>query len=633
MKKIILLYSVNIFCSLILHAQNVGIKTTTPLSALDINGDFSLRKATLTLPAGGSNNVDVSTNKYSVYDFAGGSLTDGAQIFGFTGGTDGRMITIFNNSTTAAMQIMDETHPGSLSSLAANRVVTGSGNAAVIYQNGSVSLRYDGQKQRWTIISSNYTDGLSAAPANVWSTLGLNIYNTNSGNIGMGISTPIQKLHVAGNIKSDTLIPIAIKLSPNAASGKILTSDANGNASWQSSGLGAGNVGYGVWGDCATNANIGDYQPLVDTTGLDGDNFGNSVAISGNFALVGAPLDDVGSNADQGSISFYIHNGTQWILMQKITDASGAAGDNFGWSISLSGNYAIVGAPLDDVGANTDQGSVSVYQYNGTNWVFQQFITDVTGAAADNFGWSVTIKGNNFIVGAYLDDVGAIVNQGSANIYQYNGTSWVFIQKIFDATGFANEHFGSAVSIDGNFAIVGAELDNIDITGEGSASFYKYNGSSWVFMQQVNDGLTAMNDYFGNSVSIYGNYAIVGAYRDNINQGSASIFRYNGTIWVFTQKILGLGGQLGKAVFIADKHLIVGTHLETLGINSAQGTATIYQRVGTLWQRLLVVAEPQAWGGDRFGTAVALDGLSRRFVVGAIGYAASSGKVVFGKIN
>jgi hypothetical protein len=633
MKKIIQIYCVCILCSSLLYAQNVGIKTTTPQSALDINGDLTLRKATLSLPAGGSNNVDISTNKYSVYDFAGGALTGGAQIFGFTGGTDGRMITIFNNSTTAAMQIMDETHPGSLSSFAANRIVTGSGNGAVIYQNGAVSLRYDGQKQRWTIISSNYTDGLSAAPANVWSTLGLNIYNTNSGNIGMGISTPTQKLHVAGNIKNDTLIPNAIKLLPNAASGKILTSDANGNASWQSSSLGAGNVGYGVWGDCATNANIGDYQPLVDTTGLDGDNFGNSVAISGNFALVGAPLDDVGSNTDQGSISFYMHNGTQWILMQKITDASGAAGDNFGWSISLSGNYAIVGAPLDDVGASADQGSVSVYQYNGTGWVLQQFITDATGAAGDNFGWSVMIKGNSFIAGAYLDDVGASVNQGSANIYQYNGTSWVFIQKVFDATGFANEHFGSSVSIDGNFAIVGAELDNIDITGEGSASFYKYNGSSWVFMQQVNDGLTAMNDYFGNSVSIYGNYAIVGAYRDNNNQGSASIFRYNGTIWVFIQKILGLGGQLGKAVFIADKHLIVGTHLETVGVNSAQGSASIYQRVGTLWQRLQVVAEPHAWGGDKFGTAVAFDGPTRRFVVGAIGYTASTGKIVFGKIN
>jgi hypothetical protein len=165
MKKTILLCLICLPGSALLHAQNVGIKTTAPQSALDINGDITLRKGTLTLPAGGSNNVDISTSKYSVYDFAGGALTGGAQLYGFTGGTDGRIVTIFNNSTTAAIQIMNESHPGSASSLAANRIVTGSGNTAVIYQNGSATLRYDALKQRWTITSSNYTDGLSAAPA------------------------------------------------------------------------------------------------------------------------------------------------------------------------------------------------------------------------------------------------------------------------------------------------------------------------------------------------------------------------------------------------------------------------------------------------------------------------------------
>jgi hypothetical protein len=201
MKKIVILICITIHLQI--QAQNVGIKTTTPQSALDINGDFTLRKATLTLPAGASNNVDISTNKYSVYDFAGGALAGGAQIYGFAGGTDGRMVTVFNNSTTSAMQIMDESHPGSASSLAANRIVTGSGNGAVIYQNGSVTLRYDAQKQRWTIIGSNYTDGLSASPSSsVWSISGTNILNNNTGNVGIGELTPIEKLHINnGNLK------------------------------------------------------------------------------------------------------------------------------------------------------------------------------------------------------------------------------------------------------------------------------------------------------------------------------------------------------------------------------------------------------------------------------------------------
>lgn len=160
MKKNFTLSIVAVLIINFLIAQNVGIKTTTPQSALDINGDLALRKGTLNLPAGGNNNVDISTSKYSVYDFAGGALA-GAQIYGFTGGTDGRIVTIFNNSTTGVIQLMDESNPGSGSSLPANRIVTGSGSNAIIYQSGSATLRYDGQKQRWTIISSNYTDGLS----------------------------------------------------------------------------------------------------------------------------------------------------------------------------------------------------------------------------------------------------------------------------------------------------------------------------------------------------------------------------------------------------------------------------------------------------------------------------------------
>ncbi|MBK8627885.1 MAG: hypothetical protein IPN86_20695 [Saprospiraceae bacterium] len=83
---------------------------------------------------------------------------DGAIISGFNGGVDGRIVTIFNNGNSA-IQIFHEAS----GSLAVNRILTGTGNNATIYQNGSVTMRYDGQKMRWTIISSNYTDGLSAS--------------------------------------------------------------------------------------------------------------------------------------------------------------------------------------------------------------------------------------------------------------------------------------------------------------------------------------------------------------------------------------------------------------------------------------------------------------------------------------
>jgi hypothetical protein len=464
-----------------------------------------------------------------------------------------------------------------------------------------------------------------------------------SQNVGIGTPTPSEKLQVAGNIKADTIKPNAIKLIPNAGAGKILTSDAAGNANWQLNNSAAtGNIGFGVWGDCATTGNISEYNPVADVTGAAGDRFGFSVSISGNYAIVGAYTDDVGVNTDQGSASIYQWNGTNWVLMQKLTDATGAANDLFGFSVSISGSYAIVGAYADDVSVNADQGSASIYQYNGTTWVLMQKITDVTGAAGDNFGTSVSVSGNYAIVGAYTDDVGANADQGSASIYQWNGTNWVLMQKITDATGATDDLFGASVSVSGNYAIAGAYADDVGANGnQGSASIYQWNGTNWVLMQKITDATGAATDNFGNSVSVSGNYAIVGAYGDNVgvntDQGSASIYQWNGTNWVLMQKITDATGAandfIGQSVSISGNYAIVGTSADDVGVNGDQGSASIYQRVGLGWQKLQYVTDPGGNPSDFFGYSTAIDGSTQRFLIGAVGYASLSGKVVFGKIN
>ncbi|MEO7309494.1 MAG: hypothetical protein ABIX01_03785 [Chitinophagaceae bacterium] len=138
------------------QSGNVGIGNSSPLAKLDVLGDVRFNSQTLNLNGGLNNDVDLVASRSSVYSFSGGAL-GGCQISGFTGGVDGRLVTLFNNSTTAAVQLYNDYS----SSADVNRILTGTGNSAIIYQNGSVSMRYDGGKQRWTILSSNYTDGLS----------------------------------------------------------------------------------------------------------------------------------------------------------------------------------------------------------------------------------------------------------------------------------------------------------------------------------------------------------------------------------------------------------------------------------------------------------------------------------------
>lgn len=458
--------------------------------------------------------------------------------------------------------------------------------------------------------------------------------------VGIVTGAPTEKLHVAGNVKADTMKPNVLKITSGAGVGKILTSDAAGNAGWQNNNpTAAGNVGFGVWGDCATNANITEYYPVVDTGGNLFDLFGWSVAISGNYAIVGAKDDDPASDifSKDGSATIFEYNGAGWVPIQKLTDSVSERFDLFGHSVSISGNYAVVGIPGDD----TSKGSANIYENIGTAWVLMQKLSAANGDPLNNFGFSVSIADNMIIVGSYSDDIGPNVNQGSANIYRFNGNRWVLMQKITDASGASNDHFGASVSISGNYAVVGAALDDVGTNiDQGSVSIYEYDSSNWILKQKLTDATGNAGDNFGNSISISGNYFIAGAYLDDVGinsgQGAAVIYALKNESWGLIQKLTEATGKandnFGNNVSLSGDHAIVGAYPGTIPTGN-KGFSNIYVRVGNAFGKLQYISDPMGNSTDAFGHATAIDGASKRFVISAINYASGSGKSVFGKIN
>src|SRR5206468_3053516 len=160
--------------------------------------------------------------------------------------------------------------------------------------------------------------------------------------------------------------------------------------------------------------------------------------------------DDVGANADQGSAYVFVRNVTTWTQQAQLTASDGAVSDAFGWSVAISGDTAVVGAFVDDVGANVDQGSAYVFVRSGTTWTQQAQLTASDGAVSDAFGWSVAISGDTAVVAAFVDDVGANVDQGSAYVFVRSGTTWTQQAQLTALDGAANDDFGYSAAISGD---------------------------------------------------------------------------------------------------------------------------------------------------------------------------------------
>ncbi len=377
---------------------------------------------------------------------------------------------------------------------------------------------------------------------------------------------------------------------------------------------------------------------LTSTGGAASDRFGNSVAVSsdGNTAIVGAHLDDVGTNGDQGSATIFTRSGSVWIQQAQLTVTGGAANDLFGYSVALSGdgNTAIVGAIFDDVGANGNQGTATIFTRSGNVWTQQAQLTATGGAAGDEFGYSVALSsdGNTAIVGAVGDDVAPSFDVGTATIFTRLGSVWTQQAQLTATGGAAFDRFGysAALSSDGNTAIVGAYGDDVGANfDQGSATVFTRSGSVWTQQVQLTATGGATGDQFGYSVALSsdGNSVIVGAILDdfgsNSNQGTATIFTRSGSIWTQQAQLTAAGGATGDifgssvALSSDGNSAIVGAVGDDLGAVSDHGTATIFTRSGSVWTQQ---AQLTAMGGaphDNFGNSVALSGNGNTAIVGA----------------
>ncbi|HBO44685.1 MAG TPA: hypothetical protein DD670_12285, partial [Planctomycetaceae bacterium] len=303
---------------------------------------------------------------------------------------------------------------------------------------------------------------------------------------------------------------------------------------------------------------------LTASDGVTGDYFGSRVAVSGSVAVVGAYQDDdKGSNS--GSAYIFEDTGSGWIQVAKLTAADGAASDNFGNAVAIEGNTVLVAAYQDD-DKGSNSGSVYVFRNTGSSWVQNAKLTADDGAASDWFGSSVAISGSLVIVGANGDDDKGSAS-GSAYIFESTDSGWVQAAKLMADDGAANDWFGYSVSISGGKAVVGAYQDDDKGSNSGSAYIFESADSGWVQVAKLTADDGVADDHFGSSVSISDSMAMVGAYGDDdkgADSGSAYIFHGGGSVWPPAAKLSAADGAashwFGYSVAISGNTAIVGAY-------------------------------------------------------------------------
>ncbi|MBS1809845.1 MAG: hypothetical protein JST84_16910 [Acidobacteria bacterium] len=412
-----------------------------------------------------------------------------------------------------------------------------------------------------------------------------------------------------------------------------------------------------------------------------GDAFGFSVAISGDTAVVGARYEAsnaTGINGNQldnsapkaGAAYVFVRSGGSWIQQAYLKASNAEAGDEFGYSVAISGDTIIVGAPLEDSNATgmngnqsdnstPDSGAAYVFTRNGSTWTQQAYIKSSNPDIADLFGWSVAVSNDTAVVGAWLEAsnaTGVNGNQsdnsvpvaGAAYVFTRSGSTWNQQAYLKASNTEAADSFGWAVAISGDTVVVSAPFESSNATGvngnqgnnsapsSGAAYVFTRIGSTWNQQAYLKASNTDVSDLFGFSIAIANDTILIGAPLEssdatgiNGNQsdnsasvsGAAYIFARGGVVWTQQAYLKSFNTDIadlfGWSVSLSNDKAVVGAQGEASdasGVNGNQyndtaqnsGAAYVFVNNASTWSQLAYLKASNPDIGDSFGSAVAI---------------------------
>ena len=351
------------------------------------------------------------------------------------------------------------------------------------------------------------------------------------------------------------------------------------------------------------------------------DAFGQSVAISDDTVVVGARYEDGPGGSNTGAAYVFVRDGDDWVEEAILRASNAAPEDSFGYSVAISGDTIVVGAiGRDDVASGA--GGAYVFVRNSGTWTEQAFLTRSVAGANDFFGWSVGVSGDTVVVGAPNFDINPSPagNEGQAYVFTRTGTTWSAPTSInpTSRTLVGGAEFGNSVSIDGSTIVIGAIDQSTTVSTSGAAYVFTGSGASWSEQAELAASDRANGDQFARSVAVSGDTVVVGAPTEDTSpltdQGAAYVFVRSGTTWSQQQKLLASDSAtsmyFGWVVDVDADSIAVGA------TGTSFGSAYLFTRSGTTWSEQKIFAASNPGAGDSYGHSVALN--SDHFVVSAL---------------
>ena len=370
--------------------------------------------------------------------------------------------------------------------------------------------------------------------------------------------------------------------------------------------------------------------------------FGYSVSVSGNLAVVGARDADPdlgdGLLVDAGAAYIFALTGSGWVQEARLIAKDAQPGDTFGVAVDIDGQTVVVGATGVDIEREKNAGAAYVFARDGTTWEQKAKLVASDSLEDDAFGTSVAVDGITIVVGADSKDVYSIPEAGAAYVFIKRGGSWDQKAILLPSTPSLGGYFGGAVDVDGSRIIIGATEANLTgDPGTGSAYVFYGGGNSWQPEAKLSYDNERSGDFFGHAVAIEGNTAVVGAvFRDPdlgfgrvTNAGSVLVYRRDSGNWKLQEELSPADaepfGHFGQSVAISGSALAVGADGKSQAGFDQAGAVYLYTRKSSEWLAPIKVVSDSVAEEDGFGNAVALSG--ERMIIGA------NGKDVEGKVG